>query len=111
MKKMKPADADLICTGTLPTAPDLLIDAINAMRKRSAERDNPDERSMARAVEIFNAWKGGEGLSESQGWMFMVCLKMARASGGAHLRDDYIDGAAYLALACECIEHQRDIPF
>ena len=34
----------------------------------------------------------------------MVRAILARAQGGKHTRDDYVDGAAYLALACESVE-------
>ena len=100
---------------TLPTAPDLLIEAADTIGNRSAERDNADgERSMARAVQMFNVWRGphaGPRLSEHDGWAFMVFLKLARAAEGEHRRDDWVDGAAYMALACESIERDLDIPF
>lgn len=68
---------------TLPTAPDLLIEAADTIGNRSAERDNGDgERSMNRAVQMFNAWRGQRGHSpmcEADGWAFMVFLKLARA--------------------------------
>ena len=100
---------------TLPTAPDLLIEAADTIGNRSAERDNADgERSMARAVQMFNVWRGPHarpGMSEHDGWAFMVFLKLARAAEGKHRRDDLVDGAAYMALACECIERELALPF
>lgn len=101
---------------TLPTAPDLLIEAADTIGNRSAERDNADgERSMARAVQMFNVWRGPSnhrwGLAEADGWAFMVFLKLARAAEGKHRRDDWVDGAAYMALACECIERELALPF
>ena len=49
---MSPADAK-------PSAPDLLIMAADTIGNRAAERDNADgERSMARAVQMFNVWRG-----------------------------------------------------
>lgn len=102
-------------TDSKPSAPDLLIMAADTIGNRAAERDNADgERSMARAVQMFNVWRGRhhQGLmNEYEGWMFMVFLKLARAAEGKHRRDDYVDGAAYQALACECIERELDIPF
>lgn len=98
---MSPADAK-------PSAPDLLIMAADTIGNRAAER------SMERAVQMFNVWRGRhhQGLmNEYEGWMFMVFLKLARAAEGKHSRDDYVDGAAYQALACECIERELDIPF
>jgi len=55
---------------------------------------------MSRTVAAFNGLTG-HTLSEVQGWQFMVLLKLARANGGAFHLDDYIDGAAYAALAGE----------
>ena len=85
-------------------APTLLIDAADAIENRASQRDKPDgERSMRCAVDTFNALTGQQ-LSEREGWIFMVALKLARAQSGKHTRDDYVDGAAYLALACESVE-------
>lgn len=96
-------------------APALLIEAADTICNRAAERDSADgERSMARAVCMYNAWRGPRSqsaMNEYEGWMFMVFLKLARAAEGKHRRDDYVDGAAYLALACECIEHELELPF
>lgn len=95
-------------------APALLIEAADTICNRAAERDSEDgERSMARAVHMFNLWRGRHHqgvVTEHEGWMFMVFLKLARAAEGKHRRHDYIDGAAYLALACECVERDA-IPF
>jgi hypothetical protein len=82
-------------------APDLLERAAKTMRERSVERDQEKERSMLRTVAAFNA-QFGTSLSEYQGWMFMVHLKLARAEGGSFREDDYLDAAAYIALAGEC---------
>lgn len=71
------------------------------MRNRSAERDVEKERAMVRTVNIFNA-ASGLTLTEYQGWCFMMALKWARAEGGQFREDDYLDMAAYAALAGEC---------
>lgn len=85
------------------TAPAILARGAKALLDRAASRDQPDgERSMARAVEMFNAYAGGDRrMSETDGWMFMVFLKAARAAQGKVNEDDYVDGAAYFALAGE----------
>lgn len=83
-------------------APDLLEKAAAIMRDRSAERDTEKERAMAKTVAMFNAAFPDAALTEYQGWMFMFFLKIARAHGGCFREDDYIDGAAYVALAGEC---------
>jgi hypothetical protein len=99
---------------TFPDAVKVLNIAASAIGERAAERDMDKERSMATAVAMFNAWRedrfntnnktctASEALTERDGWMFMVCLKMARSRFGGKL-DDYIDGAAYFALAAETI--------
>lgn len=84
-------------------APDILIAAADCIGDRAEQRDQRDgERSMCRAVETFNTLTG-HALSERDGWVFMTVLKLARAQGGRHVLDDYVDGAAYLALAGESI--------
>lgn len=57
---------------------------------------------MGRTVAAFNALTG-HGLSERDGWMFMLALKCARAANTptGHA-DDYEDMAAYSALMGEC---------
>jgi hypothetical protein len=65
------------------------------------------ERSMARCVAAFNALTGHQ-LTEREGWMFMAMLKASRAQAGALNLDDYVDGAAYFALAGECAAVQAE---
>lgn len=87
-------------------ATEILHSAIVCITDRGAQRDQPNgERSMGRAVGAFNALTGHQ-LTERDGWLFMVALKAARAAtiGGRHNADDYVDGAAYMALAGECAE-------
>lgn len=85
----------------------ILEEAKAQLRDRAASRDTGGgaERSMARTVAIFNAAEG-TNLTEHQGWVFMECLKMARRKSaslnGRVNRDDYVDHAAYTALAFEC---------
>lgn len=82
-------------------APELLETARDTIAQRGVDYDVPGgERSMARAVEIFNAATGGS-MTEHEGWMFMVALKMARIHANPHKLDSYVDGAAYFALAAE----------
>ena len=84
------------------SAPNLLRQAAELIDQRAASRDRPAERSMRAAVEAFNVLTG-LSLTELQGWTFMAVLKIARAQGGTLNPDDYLDGAAYLALALECV--------
>jgi hypothetical protein len=84
----------------IESAPAILQEAARCIGNRASERDQESERSMARTVTSFNAMYD-LNLTEEQGWMFMVFLKAARASGGAFKLDDYVDGSAYFALAGE----------
>lgn len=82
-------------------AAQILRDAAQAMEDRAKLRDSADtgERSMARAVEAFNALMDPRArLTEQQGWLFMCCLKMARGTAGAPHLDDAVDLSAYAAL-------------
>lgn len=83
-------------------APDILKRAAQIMEERAAEREQPGgERSMARTIATFNALTG-HALTERDGWVFMVALKLARAyASPTGVPDDYKDGAAYMALAGE----------
>lgn len=82
------------------SAPELLRHAATLIDQRAASRDRPAERSMKRAIEAFNALTN-QSMTELQGWVFMAVLKMARAHAGSLNPDDYLDGAAYMALALE----------
>ena len=83
-----------------------LRQAAQCIADHAASRDLPEgERSMSRAVATFNTLTG-HNLSERDGWVFMNILKLSRAQNsvetGAPVNlDDYIDGAAYMALAGE----------
>lgn len=83
------------------SAVSMLQEAAECIGDRAAERDTESERSMAACVRAFNGMYETE-LTEEQGWQFMVLLKMARTKGGKYRRDDYVDEAAYAALAGEC---------
>ena len=90
-KVAEDSSSEITAAGMLQEAKDCLVD-------RGVERDKPNgERSMKSTVEAFNALTG-HSLSESNGWLFMLCLKAARAEGGCFKADDYVDGAAYFAL-------------
>lgn len=87
----------------------VLREAAATVEQRGIERDTgggeqPQERSMARTVAAFNALTGRD-LSEREGWLFMQILKASRAIASAancrYNEDDYLDGAAYVALASE----------
>lgn len=88
-------------------APTILTDAAATINQRAQQRDQIAERSMKRTVETFNALTGSD-ITEEQGWLFMVCLKLARSTNGrTYHRDDFIDAAAYVALAAETASQQQ----
>lgn len=87
-------------SGCIP-AHEFLEKGVGHMKDRASQRDSEDgERSMKRCVEAFNALEGTD-LTETQGWKFMVMLKMARSVSGDFTADDYEDMAAYAGLAGE----------
>lgn len=99
MAKMKQVVSAMLAKKT--SARDILKEASDTIGHRASERDKKEERSMAAATHAFNALTG-HGLSETQGWLFMVCLKASRSQAGAYKADDWLDMTAYAALAAEC---------
>lgn len=95
-------------TSATVTAPDLLDAAAGHLRDRAAVYDKPGgERSMAATVQAFNAITR-HTLSESEGWLFMECLKAVRdfTAVGGHA-DSSVDRIAYAALAAEARQAGR----
>lgn len=87
----------------IPKAVQILNEAVQIMAERGKSYDKSGgqaERSMPKIVAMFNALTGHE-LTPAQGWKFMACLKLARSEQGEHREDNYLDGAAYFALAGE----------
>lgn len=71
------------------------------LQERGTSRDLPQgERSMPRAVAIFNAMTRG-AMSVADGWRFMLALKLARMMAGKYKEDDYDDLIGYAALLAE----------
>jgi hypothetical protein len=81
--------------------PDVLKAAAAHMTDRAATYDDVEgERSMSNTVTAFNAITGMT-MSEEEGWLFMVLLKMVRSQKGNFKLDNFEDGAAYVALMAE----------
>jgi len=78
---------------------DMLETAVKTLISRGESRDNGQERSMGKTIKLFNELTGAD-LTETEGWLFMVLLKLSRASTGFDY-DNFMDAAAYLALAQE----------
>ncbi len=91
-------------------AQDFLYEARQTLIDRADKRDSGSgERSMARAVGIFQAWTGIE-LSEADGWRFMLALKMARERQGGYHADDYVDLCGYASLLGEHLAADANPP-
>lgn len=87
-------------------ATEVLAAAAATLEQRGAERDLPDgERSMARAVEAFNELTQLD-LSERDGWVLLLCLKLSRGYGGKPCADDWLDAVGYAALTAESAAKQ-----
>lgn len=88
-----------------PRADFILQAAIDTMRQRATDRDIEQERTMRTIVEMFNTMTGHK-LSETDGWQFMLILKLVRSRNGGFNVDDYLDMAAYAGLAGESHAHE-----
>lgn len=89
-------------------AHDVLATAAMEMDDRAKTYDAPQgERSMGRVVHAFFAVTGID-MSEQQGWQFMELLKMVRSNQGGYRPDNFVDGAAYAALAGECAAREDE---
>ena len=93
-----------------PTAPNMLKRASELMIERASQYDSPEgERSMEKIVEAFNAITG-KGITESQGWLLMVLLKLVRDNTRAvgHL-DSCEDLIAYASLYGESRLNKKEL--
>ena len=91
------------------SAIEFLERAADLMLERGQEYDSPDgERSMKSTVAAFNVLTGNI-LSEQEGWLFMLLLKLVRQ----HQSDDWHqdsseDAIAYAALMAESWQKQPE---
>lgn len=77
--------------------------AVQAERGKHYDKDNKQqERSMQKIVTMFNTLTGKD-LNDTEGWLFMIILKMVRAQAkpGVHHDDTWLDLVSYAALAAE----------
>ena len=83
-------------------ATEYLRQATVIQENRAKEYDTPGgERSMASIVGAFNVLFD-KNLTETEGWQFMVLLKMRRQhSAPTHHEDSALDEVSYSALAAE----------
>lgn len=100
---MAKATEDTALTSSVQEATEaekLLSTAQSVLVQRGTERQLTNERSMPRIVEMFHTLTKHK-LSEEEGHLFMVCLKLVRLTGGVPFKDDYVDAINYVALAHE----------
>lgn len=90
-----------------PTSVQILEAAVSIQEQRAEDYDSEGgERSMANTVRAFNIITGREDddrrLTESEGWEFMVLLKLVRDRSvvGGH-KDSLLDAVSYAALMGE----------
>lgn len=80
------------------------LDEAKAIQEKRATEYDPNgkvERSMEAIVKAFNALFNKD-LTETQGWQFMVLLKMKRQDGSpVHHEDSALDEVSYASLAAE----------
>ena len=86
-------------------AQSILQQAEAMIAERGKRRDNGQERSMQRIVKTFEALTDHK-MTEVEGWLFMVVLKLCRERTGSDI-DNWIDGAAYMGLAAEAVEKMK----
>lgn len=91
------------------TADELCQRARETMVQRGKTYDpsGEAERSMPRIVAMFNA-ACEKDLTETEGWIFMQCLKIVRGSVTPGHEDSALDGVAYAALAGESALRETD---
>lgn len=89
----------------MSSAADFLQRAASLMDERGRQYDQPEgERSMARAVEAFNAITG-KSLNEAEGWLLLQVLKDVRQwQRPAYHADSAEDCVAYSALKAEALK-------
>lgn len=91
------------------SAIEFLERAADLMLERGREYDSEDgERSMRSTVAAFNVLTGNI-LSEQEGWLFMLLLKLARQhqTEGWH-QDSSEDAIAYAALMAEAWQNHEE---
>lgn len=85
-------------------AQDFAKKAVEILAERGSENgyDNKEERSAAKIAQVFNIVSGRD-LTESEAWLFMMCLKLVR-EGGKHQDDNCVDLANYAFLRAESFQ-------
>ena len=81
------------------TAPQFLNAALAIQTERAAQYDQPEgERSMGKVVAMFNMTKGHPVLTEADGWLLQVLLKVVRGEANGPHQDSCLDLVSYASL-------------
>ncbi len=81
---------------------DVIEKAKNIVEGHASDRNLGRERSMKKIVQVFNELTGKD-LTEHDGDIFMVCLKLVRMQLDKFGEDHYIDAIGYLKMASESV--------
>lgn len=102
IKKMMDEIKEVKASSEERNASTILRSVAKLIEDRASDRDVEKERSISTTVELFRTITGHQ-LSEYEGWLFMVCLKLARNRKGTGVfnEDHLLDAMGYLALALE----------
>ena len=77
----------------------LLAKAAETLNQRGVDYDNPKagERSIPGVVRLFNTATGAS-VTEAEGWLFMLFLKVVRSQQSPDKVDNFVDLIGYAAL-------------
>ena len=94
--------------GEMMNAPEYLNRSIATLAQRAKTYDSPaGEKSIGKTVRVFNALTQ-HNLSDQDGWLFMLCLKLSRSQqGGEFQSDTFVDLASYAALMGEAADDRQ----
>lgn len=82
--------------------------AAETQKERGKVYDGAEkERSMSKIVSVFNTITG-RNLKTSEGWLFMIALKLVRGSNVTYHEDSELDGVAYFSLHAEEKSIEKD---
>jgi len=82
------------------SASDILREAADIVDGARGQTHGPRERAFVRAAAMWSAYLGTPVTPSDVCWM-MTLLKAGRSKDGEPVRDHYVDGASYAALAGE----------
>ena len=92
----------------------VLTTAASLVSGDRAKTHGPKYEIHKNIADIWNGYLSDKlvqcGLTPKDVAIMMALVKIARTKTGTHNDDDYVDGAAYLAIACEVHELHNEKP-